>query len=235
MQLDENVMRELAIELITTGDGSTSLYNATLNETYHSIHGAVAESMHVFIETGLAYYINTHNPTEVKIFEVGLGTGLNAYLTLLFAIKYPDITFYYSAIDTLPMQAEMVQQINYPELLQASRQSFEAMHTATAGQTVNLAPNFVFERLVGDVNIYPITGQYNIVYFDAFAPQKQPDMWETSLFTKLYALLLANGIMVTYCAQGEFRRKLISVGFSAERLPGPPNKREMTRVTKAFA
>lgn len=225
----------MAIELITTGDGSASLYNTALDETYHSIHGAVAESIHVFIETGLAYFINTYKPTEVSIFEVGLGTGLNAYLTLLFATKHPNITFYYTAIDTLPMEKEMVKAINYPEVLQASRQSFEAMHSTPTGQTIHLAQNFVFERLEGDVNTYPINGQYNIVYFDAFAPQKQPDMWEIPLFTKLYSILADKGIMVTYCAQGEFRRKLKSVGFSIERLSGPPNKREMTRVTKAFA
>lgn len=223
------------IEIITTTDGSSSIFNATLNETYHSVHGAVAESMHVFIENGLAYFINTYKPTEVSIFEVGLGTGLNAYLTLLFATKHANITFYYTAIDTLPMEKDMVSAINYPEVLQANRQSFEAMHSTPTGQTINLAPNFIFERLVGDVNTYPIDGQYNIVYFDAFAPQKQPDMWEIPLFTKLYDKLTDKGIMVTYCAQGEFRRKLKSVGFSVERLPGPPNKREMTRVTKAFA
>ncbi|UPT66015.1 MAG: tRNA (5-methylaminomethyl-2-thiouridine)(34)-methyltransferase MnmD [Sphingobacteriales bacterium JAD_PAG50586_3] len=223
------------IEIITTTDGSSSLFNATLNETYHSKHGAVAESRHVFIKHGLEYYIDHHQPKEVKIFEVGLGTGLNAYLTALYAMQNPSLSIVYHAIDTYPMPDELVAGINYPEVLAGNRDLFEELHKSAEGADVRLLPNFMYKKVVSDIKGYNTDTKFDIIYFDAFAPEKQPEMWLLPLFEKLYGILAQNGIMVTYCAQGQFRRNLKAVGFSAERLPGPPPKREMTRVTKGFA
>ena len=225
----------MSIELITTEDGSSSLFNAQLNETYHSVHGAVAESRHVFIKAGLEHYVAKYQPKEIKIFEVGLGTGLNAYLTALFAKANPMLSIVYHSIDTVVMTKELTSTINYPEVLGADRGLFEELHLCPTDTLVELLPNFVFKKVCFDINRYNPDMGFDIIYFDAFAPDKQPDMWQLPLFEKLYSILAANGIMVTYCAQGQFRRNLISVGFTAERLQGPPPKREMTRVTKGFA
>jgi tRNA U34 5-methylaminomethyl-2-thiouridine-forming methyltransferase MnmC len=225
----------MSIELITTEDGSSSLFNPQLNETYHSVHGAVAESRHVFIKEGLQYYIDKHQPKEIKIFEVGLGTGLNAYLTALFAKANPSISIIYHSIDTVVMPNEVLAEINYPEILVADRELFEKLHLCPTDTPVELLPNFVFKKVVSDINRYNPDMGFNLIYFDAFAPEKQPEMWLPALFEKLYAALAVNGIMVTYCAQGQFRRNLKAVGFTLEKLAGPPPKREMTRVTKGFA
>lgn len=223
------------ISLITTGDGSPTLYNSVLNETYHSKHGAVAESRHVFIQHGLQYYITEYLPKEVKIFEVGLGTGLNAYLTALYAQVNNNTAITYHSIDTLPMPENLVAEINYPEILGGDRGQFEQLHKSPPETEVELIPNFRFKKILSDINAYNPDMGYNVIYFDAFAPEKQPEMWLPALFEKLYGILAQNGIMVTYCAQGQFRRNLKAAGFTVEKLQGPPNKREMTRVTKRFA
>ena len=225
----------MSLRLITTEDGSSSLFNAQLNETYHSVHGAVAESRHVFIKAGLQYYIDKHQPAEIRIFEVGLGTGLNAYLTALFAKANPSLSVVYHSIDTVVMPNEVLADINYPEILGADRELFEKLHLCPTDTTVELLPNFVIKKVCFDINGYKPDMGFNIIYFDAFAPDKQPEMWLPALFEKLYAALAVNGIMVTYCAQGQFRRNLKAVGFTLEKLAGPPPKREMTRVTKGFA
>lgn len=223
------------ISLITTGDGSPTLYNSVLNETYHSRHGAVAESKYVFLKQGLEYYIEQHQPAEIKIFEVGLGTGLNAYLTALYAQVNNNTAITYHSIDTLPMPENLVAEINYPEILGGDRGLFEQLHKSPPETEVKLLPNFRFKKILSDINTYNPDMGYNVIYFDAFAPEKQPEMWLTALFEKLYGILAQNGIMVTYCAQGQFRRNLKAAGFTVEKLQGPPNKREMTRVTKRFA
>lgn len=225
----------MSLQLITTEDGSSSLFNVQLNETYHSVHGAVAESRHVFIKEGLQFYIDKHQPTEIRIFEVGLGTGLNAYLTALFAKVNPSLSVVYHSIDTVVMPNEVLADINYPEILGADRELFEKLHLCPTDTTVELLPNFVFKKVVSDINRYNPDMGFDIIYFDAFAPDKQPDMWQLPLFEKLYAALSVNGIMVTYCAQGQFRRNLKALGYTVEKVTGPPPKREMTRVTKPLA
>jgi tRNA U34 5-methylaminomethyl-2-thiouridine-forming methyltransferase MnmC len=225
----------MSIELITTEDGSSSLFNAQLNETYHSVHGAVAESRHVFIKAGLEYYVAKHQPKEIKIFEVGLGTGLNAYLTALFAKANPMLSIVYHSIDTVVMTAKLTATINYPEVLGADRGLYEALHLCPTDTLVELLPNFVFKKVYFDINRYNPDMGFDIIYFDAFAPEKQPEMWLLPLFEKLYSILSPKGVLVTYCAQGQFRRNLKAVGFTLEKIAGPPPKREMTRVTKPFA
>lgn len=223
------------IELITTDDGSTSLFNPALNETYHSRHGAIAESNHVFIEEGLKYYINKHQPASISIFEVGFGTGLNALLTLTAAKTYAGIQFYYETIDTYPMPNEVLDSINYPVIVKDESGLFTQMHMAPFETEIPLTPNFTLFKVNNSLHTYIPTRVFNLVYFDAFAPEKQPDMWQTTIFDKLFSTMAPWAVMVTYCAQGQFRRNARSVGFTTERVPGPPFKREMTRVTKPLA
>lgn len=220
------------LELITTSDGSTSLYNPALNETYHSRHGAINESMHVFIKEGLTHYINTYNPTQVNIFEVGLGTGLNCLLTVLEAAKHPHIQFNYTAIETVFLPAEITAAINYPEQLSLPRTVFDEIHNSLVGRTVNLTSNLSLTKVDASLIGYSATQQFDIVYFDAFAPEKQPEMWQPEVFSAIFNMLNPKGILVTYCAQGQFKRSLKAAGFAVERVPGPPNKREMTRAAK---
>jgi tRNA U34 5-methylaminomethyl-2-thiouridine-forming methyltransferase MnmC len=133
------------------------------------------------------------------------------------------------------MPENLVAEINYPEVLGADRTLFEQLHKTPSNTEIELLPNFLFKKVISDINTHiPDTG-FNIIYFDAFAPEKQPEMWLLPLFEKLYSITAPNGIMVTYCAQGQFKRNLKAAGYTIERLPGPPPKREMTRVTKAFA
>lgn len=227
----------MALQIITTSDGSTSLFNPALNETYHSRHGAIAESRHVFIQEGLIYKMHSaqftmHNVGEVNIFEVGLGTGLNCLLTVLEATKYPHIQFNYIAIESFFLTNEIVAAINYPEKLHTGREVFEVIHNCAAETPINLTPNFTLTKIQGSVHQRTPDGTFDIIYFDAFAPEKQPDMWQPVVLSTMYNLLNDNGILVTYCAQGQFRRNLKTAGFAVEKVPGPPFKREMTRAKK---
>lgn len=236
----ENTSRPSApgspLEIITTSDGSTSLYNPALNETYHSRHGAVNESRHVFIKEGLLYQMHNaqfimHNGA-INIFEVGLGTGLNCLLTVIEADKYPHIQFNYTAIETVFLGPEIVDSINYPEQLNVNRQLFHQIHAIPNGIPQNLTSNFSLTKIDSSILTYSPTHHFDVVYFDAFAPEKQPEMWQPEIFGKMYNMLNNNGILVTYCAQGQFKRNLKAQGFVVERVPGPPNKREMTRAKK---
>lgn len=222
----------MPLQIITTTDGSTSLFNAELNETYHSVHGAITESKHVFINAGLRHYISLYNPSTLNIFEVGLGTGLNCLLTVLEADKHPHIQFNYTAIDTVSMSEEMVAVLNYPEELATERKRFQEIHRLPFNQTLNLTPNFTLHKLNGNIAQTDIIGHFDLVYFDAFGPDKQPEMWTEAILAKMYNVLNANGLLVTYCAKGAFKRNLKALGFVVEGIPGPPPKREMTRAQK---
>jgi len=222
----------MPLQIINTTDGSTSLFNAELNETYHSVHGAVTESMHVFIQAGLQYYINLYNPSAISIFEVGLGTGLNCLLTILEAEKHPNIQFNYMAIDTVSMPEELVAAINYPEKLNTGRKRFQEIHSFPFNQPLILTPNFTLHKVNGNIAQNEVEGQFNLIYFDAFGPDKQPEMWTEAILAKMYNCLNINGLLVTYCAKGQFKRNLKALGFVVENIPGPPPKREMTRALK---
>lgn len=210
-------------------DGSSTLYRADIDEHYHSIHGAIQESRHVFITAGL----KALGPTgDFSVLEVGFGTGLNALLTL--CDKPPGTTVYYKAIEKYPVPNALAGQINYPEFLGGAEvlQWYRAMHSAEWGIDCRLHPEFVLHKHHGALEDFT-TGQFfDLVYFDAFAPDKQPELWSTSVFANLYSLLKPGGVLTTYSAKGEVRRSLLAVGFEVDRLPGPPGKRQMLRARK---
>lgn len=220
------------IELKVTGDGSHTLFVPELNENYHSYHGAYAEAIHVFIEMGLAYAQPKFNP--IHVFEVGFGTGLNATLAYEFA-KKQNHPVQYTGIEKHPLDTDIISQLNYWEFFKNDDldDAFSKMHREKWDSTIQLDPNFQFRKLNGSVLDHLFeSNHYHVIFFDAFAPEKQPEMWSVALFTKLYNTLAPGGMLVTYCAKGQFKRDLKAAGFEVETLVGPPGKREMVRGMK---
>lgn len=226
-----------------TEDGSATLFVPELNEHYHSVKGAHTESQHIFIDMGL----EASSVLRPHILEIGFGTGLNALLTLETAEKEKR-HIHYTGIELYPLSWEEVEILKYSE-----NPLFKTLHTAPWEEDVNITPYFTLRKVQKDANtvisdqssvtnnISPaayhssfITNRFfDVVYFDAFAPEKQPEMWSEELFRKIYACMNQNGILTTYCAKGVIRRLLQSIGFKVERLPGPPGgKREILRATK---
>lgn len=214
-----------------TADGSHTLFVPELNEHYHSTNGAVQEAGHVFINAGLHH--STKN--EIKILEVGFGTGLNAFLTLL-DVQKSGKRVHYITLEAYPLSMEIIRNLNYPNLFSANnRESYYRLHEAEWGKEIEINPDFYLTKVNADFTRFDfseLTDTIDIVYFDAFAPDKQSEMWTQSLFDQLYNSCVSGGIFVTYCAKGVVRRMLQQSGFVTERLPGPPGKREMLRATK---
>jgi tRNA U34 5-methylaminomethyl-2-thiouridine-forming methyltransferase MnmC len=219
------------LDIITTSDGSHSLFNKELNETYHSQHGAIQESIHVFINKGLKYFVEKFSPVSVSIFEVGFGTGLNALLTLQEAI-HSKINFNYTTIEAFPLEKSVWSQLNYGDELSLSEE-FKKIHEAEWDRAIDIFPNFKLLKLKTTLQEIPADFLFqNIIFFDAFAPSKQPEMWEMKILEKVVHFLTSNGIFVTYCAKGQLKRDLKSLGMHVETLTGPPGKKEMVRGLK---
>jgi tRNA U34 5-methylaminomethyl-2-thiouridine-forming methyltransferase MnmC len=222
------------IELIPTADGSHSLFNSELNETYHSRHGAIRESQHVFINNGLIFVMNQSDRQPIKIMEVGFGTGLNALLVVKEVLQTGRMVEY-TTVEAFPISEKLVTQFNYPQHISvpSSAHWFLQLHTVVWDKPIALLPNFVFHKKKGKIQEMNFDDDhYDIIFFDAFAPDKQPEMWEMPVFKKIYASMKVGGILVTYCAKGQLKRDLRSVGLEVESLPGPPGKREMVRACK---
>ena len=217
------------MKLEQTADGSYTLYVPELDEHYHSVKGALTESQHIFIDMGLKH----SSVLAPRILEIGLGTGLNCFLTLLNA-EESRRTIHYTGIERYPLDMDIIKRLDYPKLVGKGHETdYRAIHEALWEEDTALSPWFTLHKIKGDFTQYALEKGYDIIYFDAFAPEKQPEMWEQSLFDKLYQVLNDGGILTTYCAKGVVRRMLQAAGFVVERLPGPPGgKREMVRATK---
>lgn len=223
-------------KVITTKDGSSTIFWEELNETYHSIHGAWQESEHVFIKEGLAWYANQFPAQHrIAIFEVGLGTGLNAILTLKFCLQNPYVQVSYKSIEPYPLTWVEISHLNYKELLsQDLHQYFDYVHQCEWEKTHQILPSFSFHKSQQNLQSFSVSpnSTFDIVYFDAFAPTKQPEMWEIASLSTAVALLKQYGILVTYCAKGSFKRSLKSLGMQVQSPHGAAGKREMTRGVK---
>ena len=216
--------------LIESEDGSHTLFVPELDEHYHSIHGAIQESKHVFIETGLKAL--PENLKEINILEIGFGTGLNAFLTLLIA-EETGKKINYTGLELYPLPAEIAAKLNYASILAPDKENlFRALHQIPWEKNDNITENFTFQKLNTSASDIDFKNTFHLVYFDAFAPEKQPELWSTEVFKKMHDALLPGGILVTYCAKGQVRRNMLEAGFIVERLPGPPHKREMLRARK---
>lgn len=208
-----------------TEDGSATLFVPELNEHYHSVKGARTESLHIFIDMGL----KAVSAAQPHVLEIGFGTGLNALLTLE-AAEADRRPIYYTGIELYPLSWEEVDVLKYSD-----NPLFKTLHSAPWGEDTAITPYFTLKKIQEDARKAVNTKHaFDVIYFDAFAPEKQPEMWDETLFRNLYASMNAGGVLTTYCAKGIVRRMLQSVGFKVERLPGPPGgKREILRASKA--
>jgi tRNA U34 5-methylaminomethyl-2-thiouridine-forming methyltransferase MnmC len=219
---------EIKIELRLTEDGSHTLHAAMVDECYHSTHGAIQESMHIFIDAGLRLM----HKKELTIFEVGFGTGLNAFLAAQFA-EQNQCDIRYISIEKYPVPVADAQKLNYADCIDpAQRTFFETMHQCRWNESYRLSPHFELKKIKGDFTSYLHTDTYDLVFFDAFSPEKQPEMWTAEVFGELYRHCHSGAILTTYCAKGAVKRNLLSAGFRVEKVPGPPGKREFLRGVK---
>ncbi len=216
-------------EVVVTGDGSKTIHMPELNESYHSTHGALQEAEHVFVKYGLAQL----EKGRLDVFELGFGTGLNAILAYRYA-KQNNVLINYIGIEAFPVPAEMVDALDYTNFLsEDEREVFRKMHEVVWGDKIRLSDLFIFQKVEQKIEDYiEGVGTVDIVFFDAFGPRAQGDLWQPSILGKMARKLREKGMLTTYCAQGQFRRDLKSVGFEVTKVPGPPGKREMTVAFK---
>ncbi|MEP2934896.1 MAG: tRNA (5-methylaminomethyl-2-thiouridine)(34)-methyltransferase MnmD [Gilvibacter sp.] len=218
---------------LKTGDGSLTIHLSQWDEQYHSKHGAIAEAKHVFLKEGVAFYC-AHNPevSPVRILEIGFGTGLNCFLTNIWAREH-NLKVRYTGVEKFPVVATEVSQLNYAQQLDAALKEFESLHTAPWESWQEISKNLALFKHQNDFEKLDYDANFDLIYFDAFGPRVQPELWSEAIFKKMFKALAPNGVLVTYSAKGEVRRTLKNVGFTVERLPGPPFKRHMLRGVKA--
>lgn len=216
---------------VITDDRSSTLYVPELKQHYHSTHGAVQESRHVFIEAGLHQFSETKNP--ISILEIGFGTGLNPLLTLLEAdLMAIEVSF--TTLEKYPLSPEEVLELNYHELLNSERAELllSKMHEVAWEESADITSEFSFLKKQIDFRKFKAKEAFDLIYFDAFAPGAQPDLWTKDIFQNMYDSLRSEGMLVTYCSKGDVRRNMMSAGFHVDKIPGPPGKREMVRASK---
>jgi tRNA U34 5-methylaminomethyl-2-thiouridine-forming methyltransferase MnmC len=215
-------------EIRLTADGSPTLYVPELDETYHSMHGSVQEANHVFIQNGLALWIGVEN--NINVLEVGFGTGLNAFLSAQYALEH-QLVIQYTGIEAFPVEEAIWRELSYFQ--KPEEQAFyHDLMAAPWEEPLALNSNFTLAKLKTSIQDWKATAHFDLIYFDAFGPRAQAEMWDKAIFEKLHASLNKGGMLVTYCAQGQFKRDLKALGFELLSLPGPPGKREMTRAHK---
>lgn len=215
-------------QIITTADGSHTIFVPELNEHYHSVFGAVQESNFIFIKTGFDFCM----AAPLNIFEVGFGTGLNALLTAIKS-KEGERVVNYTTIEKYPINLDTVNLLNHHLYAgEDSKAVFELLHSSPWNQKLNICKNFNFMKILGDITVEKLSGKFDLIYFDAFGPDKQPHMWSSTLFDKISSITRKNGVLVTYSVKGEVKRALRGSGFTVTRMPGPPGKRQIIRAIK---
>lgn len=218
--------------IITTADGSKTIQIEEWNEQYHSVHGAVQEANHVFIKHGLLFFINKYSREQpINILEIGFGTGLNTFLTLLKAGEIKT-QIQYTGVEAFPVASEEISLLNYVNHLHASSDVFYKLHDVSWETEHEILDHFKLTKQQKDFKDIEDKNLYHIIYFDAFGARVQPELWTESIFKKMFEALKDNGVLVTYSAKGSVRRAMQAVGFKMEKLPGPPGKREMLRAIK---
>jgi tRNA U34 5-methylaminomethyl-2-thiouridine-forming methyltransferase MnmC len=216
-------------EIIQTLDGSTTIQIQEWDECYHSKHGAIQEAKHVFIKNGLSLFQND----KVSILEIGFGTGLNAFITYLEAPRMNQ-SIDYVGVEAYPISAEEVVLMNYVDQLNAGSESaiFKKMHESNWEEEIVLSIDFSLTKRKQFFEEIDDFEKFDLIYFDAFGYRVQPELWSTAIFKKMYNALKPNGVLVTYAARGVVKRSMMEVGFTVEKLEGPPGKREMFRARK---
>lgn len=219
-------------KIFVTQDGSHSVFSEQFGVSYHSKYGAIQETQHVFIDAALRYKAVVKK--DLKILDIGFGTGLNALMTLTESEKR-NLNIVYHGVEAFPLNEEQIYQLNYTEELKLKEryaEAFQKMHDLEWGEAHQLLEKFEFTKHLCTFQEIDFKDYFDIIYFDAFAPNAQPELWEADLMQKMYDALQMEGVLVTYCAKGVVKRTLKEVGFEIEKLKGPPGKREMTRASK---
>ena len=217
--------------LFTTEDGSHSLYSEKYGVSYHSKYGAITETQVVFIDAALNF--KAKQSSNLSVLEIGMGTGLNVLMSFIEAEK-SKLTLQYTAIEGFPVSNEQLSELNFCKALGNNFQdTLDKIHSLDWNKRHDLSPTFRFEKQLKLFEEINFNNEFDIVYFDAFAPTSQPELWEESFLRKMYLALKPNGVLTTYCAKGVVKRTLKKIGFEIEALPGPPGKREMTRALKS--
>lgn len=221
-------------EIVETADGSHTVYSPDFDEHYHSHHGALAESRHVFLTAGMKHRLETDPSRDMRVFEMGFGTGLNALLALQFAVGQ-GVSVDYRAVEKFPLPVELCRGLNYPELIgmEGTRQAYESLIDAGWNERVRVNEVFSLTKINKDFFEAELPDNwFDLVFFDAFGSGAQPAMWGEEALERCYAMLKPGGLWVTYAAKGSARRAMEAMGFSVERIAGAPGKREMMRATK---
>lgn len=219
----------MTTQLVVTADGSHTLLNQALNVHYHSIHGALQESLHIFIDLGLREAFKEYKPENgsVLIFEMGFGTGLNALLTWLEAEK-SQIPVHYVAVEAFPVAIQQHQLLNYGGVLNTAH--FSQLFEASWGEKVQISPYFSLEKHHTTLQSFQTSWRFDAVYYDAFAPSAQPELWTQDIFEKLAQWLKQGSNLTTYCSKGYVQRNLKAAGFEIQKHPGPGRKREVLKA-----
>lgn len=222
-------------KIIITEDGSTTIQIPEWNEQYHSTHGAIQEAQHVYIQNGFLHYVEVNQSESVSILEIGFGTGLNAFMTLLEAEKQ-NLKIQYKGVEAFPISSEELKQLNYVTQLNASAKeaAFNTLHEVPWETEAQITSDFKLIKEQKDFSEINEKEAFNIIYFDAFGAEVQPELWTEEIFKNMFDALKENGVLVTYAAKGTVKRALRSVGFHLKRLQGPPGKRHMLRATKSL-
>lgn len=219
-------------KIITTADGSKTIHIEDWNEQYHSKHGAIQEAQHVFIKEGLQHYCANNKSTSIDVLEIGFGTGLNAFLTLLEADNIKS-KINYVGVEAYPVSMDDINQLNYVELISAENETvFNKLHTVSWEKEHEITSKFKLQKRQQFFSEIKDNNAFDLIYFDAFGARVQPELWSKSIFETMYKALKPNGVLVTYAAIGEVKRNMKALGFIVERLKGPPGKRHMLRATK---
>ena len=219
----------LNLKIIATNDGSKTLKISEWNEHYHSTHGAISEAQHVYIKNGL----DLIKSQEISIFEMGFGTGLNTFLSYLYGLEQqPTINYY--AIEKEPLSLEIVNQLEYVDLLDAFSEEhiFNKMHTCSWDMLTEISTHFHLFKIHNTIQEYEFDTTFDLIFYDAFGFRVQPELWQKDILEKMVKILNRGGVLVTYCAKGEVKRILKSLGLQLESLAGPPGKREMIRAIR---
>jgi len=219
------------IQFRLTKDGSHTLYIPELDEHYHSIHGAMNESLYVFLRAGFSY----HPLFNIRVLEVGFGTGLNTILTIIRSAE-ENRTVTYHTLELNPLPSGIISKLNYPQFLEEPFDKiFKIIHDIPWNTEQEITSSFRLKKILKGIQDYNPAGGYDLVYFDAFAPDKQPEMWKQEILLKIYDMMNEGGILTTYSSKGEIKRRFENCGFHVEKIPGPPGKREMFRCLKKIS
>jgi len=217
-------------EIVKTRDGSNTIFVPEFDETYHSTHGAIQESLHVFIQSGLKFKTELN---DISVLEVGFGSGLNALLSFVDS-EETNRNIKYTSLEPYPLQYDLVSKLNYIDIIFNGKYSdiYKKIHTCDWEYFHELSPYFMFKKQNVKLQNILFDNDFDLIYFDAFAPRVQPELWTEQIFTSMYKALKPGGVLVTYCAKGSVKRALRYVGYELQSIPGPPGKREMSRAIK---